>query len=37
MKKGLKYTFLILLLFFGILLALYSCHTYNALEGMFYE
>ena len=37
MKKGLKYTFLILLLFFGVLLFLYSCHTFNALDGIWYE
>lgn len=37
MKKKLKYIGLILLLFLGIFILLYSCHTYEALEGVFYE
>ena len=37
MKKAIKYFFLILLLLFGVLLVFYSCHTVNALEGVWYE
>ena len=37
MNKSVKYILLILLLFLGVFIFCYSCHTINSLEGMFYE